>query len=158
VELPGESPIGGPTLVIAYKHHHKFTGLDNEPAFTHPSAHVTKAGTAGQFSISVPADVVRVDLIFAAPGRLTDVFRFRRQLGIGTVTYRARMAPIADWRDHFYTYLEPELRHLIADTRYGLSPRDVETLADWLASQKSYLEAPSATEKPPPEAFPPQRR
>jgi hypothetical protein len=151
VELPPPDPAAGPPLIVVFKHHHKFTGFDNERAITHPSAHVATVGEFGQFSITMPADVVEMDVFFAAPERLTDVFHFRRQLGIGVVTYRARLPVIRDWRSHFYTYIEPEFEHLIVDSRYNLSPRDQEVLTRWLTDQKGRLEArPAAGNNPQP--------
>ena len=158
IELPGESNVPGPVLAIAYKHHHKFTAFENEPAVTHPSAHVITVGADGTFSVSVPPDVIRVELVFAAPGRLSDVFRFRRQLGIGTITYRARLRPIPDWRDHFYTYLEPEFRHLVAEPLFALPSRDMDTLTAWLASQKARLDRASVPPAAATEPSAPQSR
>ncbi len=160
LELPPPDPAAGPPLIVVYKHHHKFTGFDKERAVTHPSAHVVTVGQYGQFTISMPADVVAMDVFFLAPDRLTDVFHFERQLGIGEVTYRARLPVVKNWRGHFYTYIEPEFEHLIVDPRYNLPPRDQELLTRWLTDQKRRLESrPTAgpDAAPPPETEVPRR-
>jgi hypothetical protein len=149
VDLPPPDPDAGPPLIVVYKHHNKLIGFQGERAVTHPTAHLATVGEFGQFTISMPADVTSMDIFFVAPGRLTDVFHFQRQLGIGVVTYRARLPVIPDWRSHFYTYLEPELEHVIVESRYGLSPNDSETLARWLSDQTRRLESRRSAQKAP---------
>jgi hypothetical protein len=140
VELPPPDPAAGPPLVVVYQYHSLMTGFAGEPGITRQTVSVPTVGQYGQFSIHMPQDVVAMDIVFTAPERLTDTFRFQRQLGVGTVTYTATLPVIPDWRSHFYTYLEPQLEHLIVDDRYRLSPRDQERLTQWLNDQKRRLE------------------
>jgi hypothetical protein len=143
--VEGADPAMGVPLVIAYKYHHQFVALDSEPAVTHPSAHVVVVGPSGEFRVSMPSDVTSMELFFVAPERLTDLFHFSRQLGVGTVVYRAGLKPMPNWRSHFYGYLEPELEHLIVEPRYRLSAPDQARLAEWISGQQRRLEAARAT-------------
>jgi hypothetical protein len=54
-----------------------------------------------------------------------------------------------DWRSHFYTYLIPELEHVIVEPRYQLPLPDQAQLSTWIGAQRKRLEA---ERKPPPAA------
>ncbi len=149
-EVVGTLDVGGDeaaldrTLILVYKYHYKFAQLDQEEVITHPTASIVRARPDGTFSFSVPTDVVDVEAMFVAPDRLTDVFRFHKQVGIGQVIYHARLPPMRGWRNHFYTSLAPELQHVIVDPRYQLGAYDQALLSDWLREQQRRLEAPRA--------------
>jgi hypothetical protein len=145
-------------LIVVFQHHSLMTGFAGEPAITRQTVMLVTAGAQGEFRIPMPQDVVMVDVLFAAPERLTDTFHFRRQLGIGTVTYTARLPPVPDWRGHFYTFLAPQLEHLIVEARYGLSIPDQERLVKWLTEQKRRLDALERAQRgEDPSAAPPAR-
>lgn len=139
---------GHDALVVILKNHYKFIPLYQNDNFgprnslaragsiTHPTAHVQEVGASGTFAISMPFDVVSVDVMFIAPDHLTDTFSYARSLGLGRITYRADLPPMPDWRGHFYTFLEPQLQDLIVDQRYQLADRDQKRLGDWLLAQK----------------------
>jgi len=150
IQLPPPDPAAGPPLVVVFQHRSLLTGFSGETAITRQTVSLSTVGQYGQFTISMPQDVVAVEILFAAPERLTDTFRFQRQLGVGTVTYTPTLPVIGDWRSHFYTFLEPQLEHLIVETRYQLSPRDQERLTQWLNDQKRRLQAPRAAQASPP--------
>lgn len=137
---PDADAAGGP-LVVAYKYHHQFVNQADGSAVLRPTAHVLRPGREGSFAIAVPADVVRMEVFFIAPGHLTDVFRFRRQLGVGNIRYRPLLPPMDDWRSHFYTFLGPQLEHLVVEPRYRLPPADQRLLANWLQRQTARLGA-----------------
>jgi hypothetical protein len=146
MDLDPDTLAAGDGLVVVYKHHYTFITLDNGKTIRLPTANVVRVDREGRFSISMPSDVVAMDILFIAPDHLTDTFQFQRSLGVGRVTYRAHLPPMPDWRSHFYTYLEPQLQHLIVEQRYRLSPQDQKVLGDWLIAQQERLEAmrPSA--------------
>ncbi len=153
VELAEEGAGKPEAIIVTLKNHYKFSPVpgDGSPlparenyaagSVTHPTAHVQNLEPSGRFAISIPSDVVSVDVMFIAADHLTDTFRFTRSLGIGRVTYRATLQPMPDWRGHFYTFLEPQLQDLIVDQRYRLPDREQKWLGDWLLAQKKRLEA-----------------
>ena len=137
---PDSTEPGGP-LVVAYLYHHQFVTTGSGAAVLVPTARVLRPGPQGDFSLEVPADVVRADLMFIAPGHLTQLFHFQRQLGVGDIDYRAELPRIGDWRSHYYTYLSPQLENLILERRYRLSPSEQQTLGQWLQLQNEQLGA-----------------
>lgn len=139
-DVSGLDPELGSPIIVVLKYHYKFETPETGERVTHPTAHLARLLADGGFAISMPADVVSVAVLFIAPDRLTDEFRFRRQIGIGHVSYRARGKPMADWRDHFYTYLQPLLQELVVEPRYQLSPAEIGTLSTWLDAQRDRLE------------------
>ena len=160
LDLQDAAPLDWQPLVVVYKYHYKFIpkppegdtfappGTTHEPSLTHPTAHVVTVDKNGEFSLSMPADVVSVYVLFLARERLTDVFRYSRSLGIGRVTYQANLQVMSrGWRSHFYTFLEPQLQNLITEPRYQMSPLDQQRLGTWLSEQKELLEAKSAKKK-----------
>ena len=136
-------------LIVILKYHYTFlprfdqeddpSAISSSGSHTHPTAHVLPMERDGVFSVSIPTDVVSVFILFVAADRETDLFRFSRSLGIGDIHYQARLVPVRGWRNHFYTYLEPQLKHLIVETRYGLSSRDQQILTTWLDRQMERL-------------------
>lgn len=134
-------PLPGGPLIVVYKYHHQFVNLPDGRPVLSPTAQVLQPDPAGYFSFDMPADVLRVVVLFIAPGHLTDVFRFSRQLGVGDVTYQADLEAIPDWRDHYYTFLSPQLQELVIEPRYRLQPRDEQVLAHWLQVQNERLGA-----------------
>lgn len=129
----------GGALIVVYKYHHQFVTQGDGSAVLRPSAHVVRPGREGAYSVSVPADVVRLEMLFIAPGHLTEVFRFQRQLGVGDIRYRATLQPMQDWRSHYYTFLSPQLEYLIVEERYRLAPAEAQQLAEWLQAQSARL-------------------
>ena len=152
VELDAGSAIEDDAIIVVQKNHHKFlpadfrsSPFDSSPfeasrSLTHPTAHLAMIDHNGGFAISMPVDVVSMEIWFVAPGRLTEVFKYSRSAGIGRVSYRAFLPVARDWRNHFYTFLVPQLQHFIVEARYALSERDQKQLADWLDAQKNRLE------------------
>jgi hypothetical protein len=148
-DLEVEDPdTAGPPLVFVYKYHYLFVNESSDDPVPHTPSTVARATASlapvlsdGSFSISVPTDVVRLEVFFISPDRLTDIFQFQKQVGIGRVVYHARLKRMPDWRSHFYTYLKPELENVIVDSRYELPPQDQAQLAAWLTQQQTRLEA-----------------
>ncbi len=150
------------TIIVVQKNHHQFVSLGSaEPGalpplqgsriLTHPTAHVETIDGKGNFSVSMPTDVVSMEIWFIAPNRLTRVFRISRVLGMGRITYHASLPAAPDWRSHFYTYLEPQLQHLIVEKRYRLTDKDQISLGKWLTAQKLKLESrPPRSKRQPP--------
>lgn len=138
VEEPATS---GAALVLVYKYHYTFVEMEPGVFLTHPTASLVPVGPDGAFSISVPNDVVAVEAFFIAPDRLTDLFQFHKQVGVGRIVYRPKLPRMFDWRSHFYTYLAPELEHVIVESRYDLPLQDQATLSAWLTGQRNRLEA-----------------
>ena len=133
------APLPGGGLVVVYAYHHQFvTQPDGSPILS-ATARVIQPSADGHFSFAMPSDVLRVVVLFVAPGHLTEVFRFSRQLGVGDVTYQADLQPMAGWRDHYYTYLSPQLQNLIVEPRYRLPPQEQQRLAAWLQVQNERL-------------------
>lgn len=138
---PADPTLGGPLIVVLKYHHQYVTYGDGSPVLR-PSAHVVRPGRAGGFSVDMPSDVVSMEMFFIAPEHLTQVFRFRRQIGVGNIHYRADLQPMQDWRSHYYTFLSPQLEHLIVEPRYNLAPAEQRMLAEWLQVQNARLGAP----------------
>lgn len=130
-----------PPFLLVVQHHYTFVELEGQPAVTHPSAHVRNLDAGGRFRVDLPADVVGADLYFIAADHLTEVFRFHRQFGVGTVSYHASLQPMNDWRAHFYTFLKPQLEHFITEDRYRLNPIAQQQLSDWMEDQQQRIEA-----------------
>ena len=146
--LPAKPP-GEGGIVVAYKHHHQFITDGDGRALLRPTAHVVPVSSSGSFYVSMPADVVAIGLLFIAPGRLTEQFHFKRQLGVGDITYHAAMVSMPDWRNHYYTFLIPQLEHLIVESRYRLAPEGVQLLSNWLQAQNRRLAPTSASKSDP---------
>lgn len=166
-EVAGSLRADGPgrlkdPLIVVFKHRYTFipnyypgTPEFTPPAgagraITHPTGHVVTVGESGEFAIAMPSNVVALTVFFMADGRLTDVSGFRRALGMGRIIYRARLKAMAGWRGHFYTFLEPQLQHLIVEKRYRISDRDLQLLGGWLDRRKAGLESGRATRPAPP--------
>lgn len=149
-------PEGGPIIVV-FRNHYTFIdvpGGAGDPGGAgvpggagglggagrlHPSVQLETVSPSGAFRIAMPGDVVSMDVYFIAPGYLTDIFRYSRTLGLGDLTYQANLKAMPHWRDHYYTFLSPQLQHLILETRYRLSPGDLSKLSEWLSIQNRRL-------------------
>jgi hypothetical protein len=136
-----DSDTSGPPLILVYKHHYLFAEVEPGVILTHPTAHLATVGLDGAFTITVPTDVVEIDAFFIAPNRLTDEFRFHKQVGIGRIVYRPNLPRMSNWRSHFYTYIAPELDHVIVERRYEMPVHDQAVLSAWLLDQRKRLEA-----------------
>jgi len=144
-----EPETAGAPLILVYKYHYTFMELEPGKVLTRPTASLAAVRPDGSFAISVPTDVVDLEVFFISPDRLTDLFQFHKQVGIGRIVYRARLPVMRDWRSHFYTYLIPELEHVIVEPRYQLPLPDQAQLSTWIGAQRKRLEA---ERKPPPAA------
>ena len=139
LNAPGLTPAQGTPLIVVYKFHRSFAGAPPQGPVLTPTAHVVHVARSGAFSIGIPWDVVAANVFFIAPGRLTEILQFKRTLGMGAITYRAQLKPITNWRDHYYTFLNPQLQHLIVEKGYRLSPGDLRQLSQWLDFQDRRL-------------------
>ncbi len=145
-------------LGVAYKYHHTFirldgaeeggeenlaqkVGQDDGRPLRRISAQVLRPDANGVMVISMPPDVVELEMLFMAPRRLTKVLRLRHQLGLGDIFYQAQLQSMSDWRSHYYTYLVPRLQPLLTEEGYGLSPRSQQLLGEWLSDRQQVLEA-----------------
>ena len=126
-------------IIVVYKYHHKFIHTGDGRPVVHPTAHLVTVGRFGNFFINVPSDVISMDILFIAPDSLTQQFHFSRQLGVGDITYRADLQPMQNWRNHYYTFLIPQLEHLIVEPRYRLNPGEQHRLSAWLMEQNQRL-------------------
>jgi hypothetical protein len=144
---PAQPTPGGP-LVVAFLYHHQFIEQADGSAVVSATARVLQPGSSGQFSLALATDVVRAELFFVAPEHLTTVFRFRRQLGVGDITYRAELEAMADWRSHYYTFLSPQLEALILEQRYRLPPDEQQALTAWMQLQDARLKPPPRRSQP----------
>jgi len=134
----------GPPLIVVYKFHRSFASGPGQENILLPTAHVVQVARGGAFSITIPWDVVAANVFFIAPGRLTESFQFKKTLGVGAITYRPNLKRMPAWRNHFYTFLNPQLQHLIVEKRYRLTPGDLRTLSQWLNFQNNRLTGPGA--------------
>ncbi|MCZ6645994.1 MAG: hypothetical protein O7B79_07120 [SAR324 cluster bacterium] len=153
VDLGGADPSESDAIVVVLKNHYTFitTGSgsvlsgDTHPEFrssiTRPTAHIQRIDQSGSYLIDLPADVVSVDVLFLASNYLSKRMHFARSVGIGRINFRAVLPLIPDWRNHFYTYIQPQLQELIVDARYRMAEREQKLLGDWLAARKQTLEA-----------------
>ena len=142
VEAPGDAPPDpADVLVIVFQYHYLFQTYDSEKRIYRVSADVRGVDRIGAFRVPMPSDVVKLELVFIAPDRLSNEFRFSRQIGIGQVSYRAELPPHSDWYSHFYIYIQPMLSNLIVEQRYHLSEEDQQRLGDWLQTQSARLQA-----------------
>lgn len=139
LNAPGIEPSQGTPLIVVYKFHRSLVNAPPQTLALIPTAHVIYVARSGAFSIEIPWDVVSANIFFIAPGRLTEVFQFKRMLGVGNITYRTNFKRMTNWRDHFYTFLNPQLQHLIVEKRYRLSPGDLRALSKWLDFQNRRL-------------------
>ncbi len=156
VNAPAAAPGDGGPIIVSIQYHRTLLA---EPDYggeviLHPTVHVTYVGRGGLYSIPIPGDVVSAEVLFIAPGHLTQVFRFRRSLGLGVIKYRADLRPMPDWRDHYYTYLLPRLQHMILEKRYRLSDSHQQHLSEWLEVQDRRLIRRPGREPPPDEDQP----
>jgi hypothetical protein len=135
----------GAPLILVYKYHYSFVEMEPGKVLTRPTASLAAVRPDGSFTISVPTDVVSLEIFFISPDRLTDLFQFQKQVGIGRIVYRAKLPVMRDWRSHFYTYLMPELEHVIVEARYQLPLQDQAQLSTWITAQRKRLEAQRKT-------------
>jgi hypothetical protein len=161
VRVGETDPVESDAIIVILKNHYKFIPLSQTDDFfvrgppetirsiTHPTAHIQRVDPSGRFLIHMPADVISVDIMFIAADHLTDTFHFARSLGLGRITYVATLRAMHDWRSHFYTYLEPQLQHLIVEQRYRMADKEQKALGDWLHDQKRRIEAGRSTEGDP---------
>lgn len=151
VEGPGDPPLDpAQVLIVVFQHHYLFQAYDSERRFLRVSADVRQPARSGEFRVPMPADVVKVELVVIAPDRLSNEFRFSRQIGIGQVTYRPLLLLDNRWYSHFYTYVQPMLANLITEERYQLSRDDQQRLGDWLREQSERLQAQRPAQSEPP--------
>jgi hypothetical protein len=169
-DLEVEDPdTAGKPLILVYEYHYLFVQLNSgddanvpqhlpEDTPTRLTASLAHVLSDGSFSVYLPTDVVKVEMFFISPDRLTEIFQFQKQLGVGRIVYHARLKRMPDWRSHFYTYLIPELEHVIAVSSYDFPVQDQAVLASWIGEQRKRMEAlrkpkPGAP-APPPELHP----
>jgi hypothetical protein len=159
LRIEREAPPHGGLLIVVLQQHHQFVTRDEDgSAVLRAGAQVLQPGRAGGFVIHVPGDVVAMDVLFIAAEHLTEVFHFRRQVGMGDIHYQARLPYTADWRSHYYTFLSSQLEYLITEPRYRLDPAGQRLLGQWLQAQNERLGGPEPTAPREEQRTPEERR
>ncbi len=140
VDTDGGAPDPDKVLIVIFQHHYLFETVGGQEKVYRVSAALNEVDRHGRFVVHMPSDVVTLELLFIAPDRLTEEFKFNRQIGIGQVSYRASLEHHPNWHAHFYTYLQPMLSHLIVEPRYQMSLEDQKRLGDWLLFENARLD------------------
>ncbi|MDH4121462.1 MAG: hypothetical protein OEV94_07150 [Deltaproteobacteria bacterium] len=159
----GTLPDQGETLIVAIYQQYRFVNLEDAQEtsrtggnleagekVTAPIADIIWPDEDGRYRVEVPTNTVGLELYFIAPGHLSDQARFRPQIGVGAIHYPLTLTAIPDWRNHFYTFVDPFLASLITEKRYHLGELDQKRLGDWLEREHKRLEAPPKPTKPSP--------
>jgi len=142
--LEGKPLPAGQAVALVFQEEHLFVSVgpegvpgdpsrrDTEKQLTYRTVRLAHISPEGRWWLPMPDHVLEVRVMFMLPGCATEEFRFRRQLGVGDVTFDVDMKPLPEWRDHFYTYIQPVVQNVLADSRYRMSPQDMQGLDGWL--------------------------
>ena len=90
----------------------------------------------GDFTITMESSVAKIDLLFIASGYVMQSFLFQRQIGIGNISYYAKMQSTNAWKEHFFLNIQPLLQHLILEKRYLLPEIHQSFLDEWQEKEK----------------------
>lgn len=141
VRSEGDVPAPEDVLIVVFRHQYLLEKPGTGERVYRTSAQVTSIDAEGRYTVPMPSHVVGVDILFIAANRLSDEFQFRRQIGIGEVTYRAELPPHPAWHNHYYSYVQPILTDLVTEERYRLSPDEQYRLGTWMERQQDRLAA-----------------
>ena len=117
----------------------RFIKLEKESPIYVPKARLIFPDEMGNFNINFDLKASSIDLVFVASGYSMERFFFRRQLGIGELSYHASLTESISWKSEFYLQTRPHLEKYILEQRYKMPDSHQMFLGNWLAEVRKDL-------------------
>ena len=123
-------------FIIVLEYYSNFVKFENESPLYTPKARVVFPEKNGNFNISFDLKATAIDLTFVSSGYNMQRFRFRRQLGIGELTYDASLSRSEVWKNEFILQTAPFLENFILEQRYKMPDSQQLFLGNWLGDER----------------------
>ncbi len=124
-------------FILVRQYYSQFVQFGEEAPIYYPIARLVFPDEHGKFLIPFDLKASKIDLTFVMSGHVMQNLSFRRQIGVGTLFYEARMQKTAGWQDHFFVTIVPFLQQFIADPRFQLAQAHQLFLGEWLEQEKT---------------------
>lgn len=132
-----KNPLPDQSFILVRTYYSQFVQFGEEAPLYFPQASLVFPDPQGNFSVPMNFGAAKIDLTFIASGYLMQNFAFQRQVGVGNLTYRARMEKTLGWQDHLFVSVMPFLQEFIIEQRYQLARAHQLFLGDWLEAEKA---------------------
>jgi len=133
LEEGGNSP-ESKSFIVVVEYYSRFIKFENEPPIYVPKARLVFPDRNGNFFINFDLKASSIDLAFVSSEYSMERFFFRRQLGIGKLSYDARLVKSNAWKNEFFLQIGPYLNKFILEQRYKMPDSQQMFLGNWLAN------------------------
>ncbi|MBF0290376.1 MAG: hypothetical protein HQM14_21395 [SAR324 cluster bacterium] len=142
-ETNGALPSNG--FIVVRQYYSQFVQFGTEAPLYYPVARVVFPDEDGKFLVTFDLKASKIDLTFVMSGYVMQNLSFQRQIGVGTLFYRAQMTKTAGWQDHLFVTVIPFLQQFIVEQRFQLAQAHQLFLGEWLEQEKGkYSPYPSS--------------
>ncbi|MBF0276661.1 MAG: hypothetical protein HQM13_02660 [SAR324 cluster bacterium] len=132
----GDFP-GNKGFILVRSYYSQFVELEDGHPSYFPQARLFFPQKGGNFTIPFDLNAAKIDLTFIVPGFVMHSLSFRRQTGVGNLSYEIPLQKTAGWQDHLFVTISPFLQQFILDQRFQLAKAHQMYLGDWLSTEKS---------------------
>ena len=127
------------SFIIVLEYFSRFIQFEEEKPIYIPRAKLIRPDMGGNYRIPFDLRASAIEVVFIAPERRLERFRFQRQMGIGELRYDAKMVPESNWREHLVFEISPFLENFILEPRYKLALIHQLFIGNWLDNQKEKI-------------------
>ena len=127
------------SFILVVEYYSQFIKLENESPIYFPKARLVFPDGKGNYNINFDLKASSIDLAFVASEYSMERFSFRRQLGIGELSYEARLVRSSNWKNDFFLQIGPYLNKFILEQRYQMLDSQQMFLGNWLADVRNEI-------------------
>ena len=126
-------------FIVVIEYYSQFIQFENESPLYAPKARLTFPEKNGQYRISFDLEASAIELAFVASSYDMQRFSFQRQIGIGELSYDARLRSSEIWSNQFLIQTNPFLENFILEQRYKMPNSQQLFLGNWLDNERENI-------------------
>ena len=127
------------SFIVILEYYSQFIQFENESPLYAPEARLIFPGVNGYYQTSFDLEASAIELAFVASGYDMQRFSFRRQIGIGELSYDARLNRSEVWKNQFLLQTSPFLENFILEQRYKMPDSQQLFLGNWIDSERENI-------------------
>jgi len=128
-------------FIVVLEYYSQFIQFENDSPLYAPKARLIFPEENGQYRISFDLEASAIELVFVASSYDMQRFSFKRQIGIGELSYDARLSNSEIWRNQFLMQTSPFLENFIMEQRYEMPDYQQLFIGNWLNSERENITA-----------------
>ena len=129
------------SFIVVLEYYSQFIQFENESPLYAPEARLIFPEENGRYRTGFDLEASAIELAFVASGYELLRFSFQRQIGIGELSFNARLSRSEMWKNQFLIQTSPFLENFILEQRYKMPDSQQLFLGNWLDTERKNINA-----------------